>query len=310
MLRLTASPILIVERHGGIGDLLCVLPAAAVLKARHPGARLVLFTARAFVPLAQLSGIADCVVASETRGLSWLRKQLLPLVDVYPLLPDELTPPRPRLRIPLIEEFARALGIRDAALPAPSLTPSNTDLAAVKTLLAQKGLANSPLAIIHTGPTWPVKQWPVEHWTALASRLQKEHGMTLIQTGAEIHAGTQGAAAPRIPGVHDWIGKLTVTENLALISLARLFIGVDSGLLHLACAAGTPALGLFGPTDPGSILPAGASARGIKADLDCIGCHHQPGGPLHWRTGCPREIQCMTDLNVDAVFQQCMALLA
>ncbi|MDB6118644.1 MAG: hypothetical protein JWO08_2425 [Verrucomicrobiaceae bacterium] len=310
-LRLARAPLLIVERHGGIGDLLCALPAAAALKQRHPGARLLLLTARAFVPLAELSGIADCMVPSETRGLSRLRRWLHPILDVYPLLPDEQTPPKPRTQIHLIDEFARLLGVQDEALLYRSLTPSSRDIATVKSWLAQDGILGRSLVVVHTGPTWPVKQWPLEHWAALTSWFQKEQGMTVIQTGAEVHAGSHGVQAPRITGVLDWIGRLTVTETLALIAQARLFVGVDSGLLHLACAAGTPAVGLFGPTSPECILAPVPRAKGVKVEaLDCIGCHHHPAGPQHWRTGCPRDIRCMRDLSVDTVYQQSLALLA
>ncbi len=309
-LRLAGAPILIVERPGGIGDLLCLLPAAAALKARHPGSKLLLLTAKAFVPLAELSGIADCVIAAETRGLFWLRQWLRPVVDIYPLLPDEQTPAKPRSRIHLIDEFARLLGVQNEAPPHRSLTPSGRDIATVKSLLGQHGIVSRSLVVVHTGPTWPVKQWPIEYWAALAGRLQKEHGMTVIQTGADVHAGSQGVPASRIPGVLDWTGRLTVTEMLALMTQARLFVGVDSGLLHLACAAGTPAVGLFGPTSPECILPPRTPAKGVKVALDCIGCHHHPEGLRHWRTGCPRDIRCMTDLNVDTVYQQSLALLA
>ncbi|MDB6139946.1 MAG: putative Lipopolysaccharide heptosyltransferase, partial [Verrucomicrobiaceae bacterium] len=179
--RLTGAPLLIVERPGGIGDLLCVLPAAAALKTKHPGARLIFFTSRDFVPLMELSELADCVVPAETRGLSRLRKWLRPVLDIYPLLPDELTPAQPRGRIHLIEEFARALNVQDIALQHPRLTPLSRDIERMKSLLKKNGLAHSPFVVMHAGPTWAVKQWPLKKWAALAARLQQEQGMQTIQ---------------------------------------------------------------------------------------------------------------------------------
>ena len=309
-LRLTGAPLLIVERPGGIGDLLCVLPAAAALRAQHPGARLVLFTARAFIPLVELSGVADCVVASETRGLARLRSWLHPHLDSCPLLPDEQTPPQPRARIPLTEEFARALGVRVERQKPVRLTPSIKDIAAVKVMLARQGITSQPFIVAHSGPTWAVKQWPLESWASLTSRFQQEQGMRIIQTGTSIHAGSQGVPVPRIEGAIDWTGSLTLPETLALLTLARLFVGVDSGLLHLAGSTDTPAIGLFGPTDPECILPPRAHVRGVKAALACIGCHHHPSGPQHWRTGCPHSVRCMSELSVETVYQQSLALLA
>ena len=308
-LRGTGAPLLIVERPGGIGDLLCVLPAAFALKARHPGARLVFFTARAFIPLVELSGVADCVIAAETRGLSKLRKWLRPLIDVYPLLPDEQTPRKPRSRIHLIHEFAKILGIGISELVSIQLVPNAQDVHSVAARLLALGIQPDSLVVVHSGPTWPVKQWPTEHWGELTRRLHDRTNLRVIQIGLDAHAGSKGVSIPRIPGSIDWTGRLSLPETLALISLSTLFIGVDSGPLHLAGYTDTAVIGLFGPTDPKCILPIRHSMAGMAEPLPCIGCHHDTEGHQHWRTDCPRHVQCMVDLSVESVFQQCLMLI-
>jgi ADP-heptose:LPS heptosyltransferase len=60
-----------------------------------------------------------------------------------------------------------------------------------------------------------------------------------------------------LPEAIDLVGRLTLPEVVALLERATLFIGNDSGLMHLAAAAGTPTVGLFGPTDAATYAPTG-----------------------------------------------------
>ena len=85
----------------------------------------------------------------------------------------------------------------------------------------------------------------------------------------------------------DWIGKLSMDQMLALLKEADLFVGIDSGMLHMAGAVRTACVGIFGPTDPACRMPIGSPAIGVTAQVPCLGCHHNAGGPGHWISGCP-----------------------
>ena len=301
---------IIVERNGGLGDVLCLLPALAALRRRHPDARLMVITSRWLIPMVRLAQVADAVLPSGARGLAWLRRQIHPILDCHALLPDELEPPQPRRRVHLMTEFARVLGVGDLPLTYPQITAPSNARTRVRALLQEMDLCCRPLVVVHGGPTWPVKQWPVQHWQALTTRLRNECGVEVIQAGRDGHPGDPAERTPRVPGAYDWVNRLSLMETAALLSQAKLFIGIDSGLLHLAHALRVPALGLFGPTDPACFLPPDRLESGMTALLPCIGCHHHAEGPLHWRTGCPYEIQCMSELGVDEVAQRCLRLLA
>lgn len=267
-------------------------------------------TSQVFVDFVRQAKVADVVLASDTRGIAWLRRLARPLFDCHALLPDEMVPPLPRGRIHLMEEFARILGCAGQSLEYPRMCVSPKAQARVRRLLQKACLGDRPLVVVHSGPTWAVKQWPVSHWQELCVRLQSEYGVTVIQAGVDNHSGDPTVSAPRIPGAQDWINRLSLEETAALLAQARLFIGVDSGLLHLANALQVPALGLFGPTDPACFMPPDRVGRALSdASLPCIGCHHHASGPLHWRTGCPQDVQCMKGLNVDLVLQRCLPFL-
>ena len=66
-----------------------------------------------------------------------------------------------------------------------------------------------------------------------------------------------------LPGAIDLVGRLTLPEIAAVLARVSLFIGNDSGLMHLAAAAGAPTLGLFGPTDASEYAPAGPRAAPV-----------------------------------------------
>ena len=92
------------------------------------------------------------------------------------------------------------------------------------------------------------------------------------RAGAGAQGPGQGRAAPLLEalrnhpgGVTDLLGQLSLPEAAAVLRRAALFVGNDSGLMHLSAAAGTPTLGLFGPTPADEYAPAGRAARAVIA---------------------------------------------
>jgi ADP-heptose:LPS heptosyltransferase len=120
--------------------------------------------------------------------------------------------------------------------------------------------------VIGLGPTanWSQKIWPAERFAMLFRAL-----VTGPLPGAvpAIFAGPGEAeramAAPlldALPAAIDLVGRLTLAEAAACLARCALFVGNDSGLMHLAAAAGAPTLGLFGPTPASEYAPAGPRA--------------------------------------------------
>ncbi|AWV23757.1 ADP-heptose--LPS heptosyltransferase [Roseomonas mucosa] len=131
--------------------------------------------------------------------------------------------------------------------------------------------------ILTLGPTanWSGKIWPWERFEALARRLTAPDG--LLPGARIVVLGGPGEteraiAAPLLEalrnhpgGVTDLLGQLSLPEAAAVLRRAALFVGNDSGLMHLSAAAGTPTLGLFGPTPADEYAPAGRAARAVIA---------------------------------------------
>ncbi len=124
------------------------------------------------------------------------------------------------------------------------------------------------------GPTanWSGKVWPSERFVAAARALTAPGGAL---AGARVAVlGGPGAAerdmaAPvlaALPGALDLVGTLPLPEAAAVLRRAALFLGNDSGLMHLSAAAGAPTLGLFAQSDPREYAPAGPRAAFVAAD--------------------------------------------
>jgi ADP-heptose:LPS heptosyltransferase len=112
--------------------------------------------------------------------------------------------------------------------------------------------------------------WPAARFAALFHELSAER---LPRARPVIFAGPgeqeRAIAAPllnALPDAVDLVGRLSVPEAAACLARSSLFIGNDSGLMHLAAAAGTPTIGLFGPTDATEYAPSGRRALAVTAD--------------------------------------------
>jgi ADP-heptose:LPS heptosyltransferase len=105
------------------------------------------------------------------------------------------------------------------------------------------------------------------------------------------------------------INAFSIEECMAAIARARLFIGIDSGLLHFAACTRTESVGIFGMTLPEYRFSKSFRRDFITNRVDCAGCEHRKPR-LHWVTGCPYDAKCMKSLPVEPVLQMCLAKLA
>jgi len=156
---------------------------------------------------------------------------------------------------PKTTQLAQILGLREAPLPVAWF--SESDIAHVAALLP----THRP--VIALGPTanWAPKVWSANRFVALFKGLVKVYVPNavpaVIAGPGETEALMAKPVLQALPDAIDLVGRLSLPEIAALLSRVRLFVGNDSGLMHLAAAAGAPTLGLFGPTDAQEYGPAG-----------------------------------------------------
>jgi ADP-heptose:LPS heptosyltransferase len=302
---LFGNPILYIRRYAGIGDIICTFPSLKTLRRTEPQAVILYETRRHTVLLVTRSGLVDVVVENGSPLARVCQKLFHLKLDLYPLLPDEYEPKRCCDRIHLVQEFRQSFGLPGLDEESPRLEVNAKASKRINKWLQREGLRDGPLVIIHTGPTWKTREWPVEHWSELVARLSSELGAAVIQIGQDALASGNAGISPRAMGAIDLIGRLSLDEMLALLKAADLFVGIDSGMLHMAGAVRTSCVGIFGPVDPSCRLPTSSPAVGVTAQVPCIGCQHNASGPGHWMSGCPHDVRCMSELAADEVFLAC-----
>jgi heptosyltransferase-3 len=125
--------------------------------------------------------------------------------------------------------------------------------------------------VIALGPTanWPPKAWAPDRFAALFDALAAGPLAGAVPAVFGGPGETERAmAAPlleALPASVDLVGRLALPEAAACLARAKLYVGNDSGLMHLAAAAGTPTLGLFGPTQAREYAPTGPRAEAVVA---------------------------------------------
>ncbi|HUI95504.1 MAG TPA: glycosyltransferase family 9 protein [Xanthobacteraceae bacterium] len=165
-----------------------------------------------------------------------------------------------------------------------------------------------PYAVIHAAPMYRYKRWTPEGWRALAQALAGR-GLTVVATGGPADRAFLDELWREAPKVRRLDGRLRWPEIAALLAGARLYVGPDTSVTHLAAASGCPTVALFGPTDPrlwgpwpAHGLPTPWAAAGtiqhrrnvwlVQNPLPCLPCQQE---------GCDRRLdsraQCLDELS-------------
>jgi ADP-heptose:LPS heptosyltransferase len=165
-----------------------------------------------------------------------------------------------------IGHLAGVLGLQ--AAPHPVVWFNQADAVRAASLLPGSG----PFVALGPSANWAGKVWPPERFVALFAALAAPDGplpgarpVILAGPGA-LEAAMVAPVLEALPGALDLSGQLELPEAAAVLSRCALFVGNDSGLMHLSAAAGVPTLGLFGPTPADEYAPVGPRARAVVAD--------------------------------------------
>ncbi len=307
VLRTGRRPV-IFSRFAGMGDIVCTIPAALELKKRHPGATFIYNCAASFACLPRMGGVTVTVTHLYPIGLIgyWYRSLLAGYYN-FGSDDDEFTSDHKEL---FLKGYARRNGVEVEARH-PALVCNVVVMEKVQSLLERHGLKNEPFIVIHPGPTWLVKQWPVTAWNELVDGLKARGFTKIVQVGVGIGNYSNLGASDTflVRDVISLVDQLSLEESLVLISLSKLFVGVDSGLLHAAASFRVPAVGVWGATSPRFLFNEEEARAFVISPVECQGCHHRLPR-LHWMSGCPHDIRCMKEIAVEEVLQACLAKLA
>jgi heptosyltransferase-2 len=226
--------------------------------------------------------------------------------------------------------LARLL-VPEAERHAPRLEPTPEDLRAATELLAPLEGQSGPLIAIHpgSGAYAPARRWSTKRFAAVADHLIEAGARIVLLGGAEEHDLRRSMLAQMHDAgrVLDLGGRTTLHQLVAVLAACTLFAGNDSGVMHLAVAAGTPVLAIYGPTDPRAwgpwspqswqalhtfpngveVLRSGPHVT-LKAAIACSPCIYRGRG-LGDPNGCP-DRTCLRRITVSQVFDTIVERLA
>jgi heptosyltransferase-1 len=276
----TGKPVsrILVVRLGAMGDILHTLPAVAALKQNHPNAELAWLVEPQWLSLLEGNPYVDRIIELRRRSLgglveSWRKLRRLSwdfAVDFQGLLKSAIPAGFSGagrvfgFHESQIRERAAALFYsRKVITDSVHIVDRNLDLALATGRGAESAERQFPLpagqpegdlpqgGFVLASPLagWKSKQWPMQHYQALAARLQSELGLPLVLNG---------------PPSSDLLHRCGLPGLIHATRRALAVVGVDSGPLHLAAALGKPGVAIFGPTDPARNGPYGTSIRVLR----------------------------------------------
>jgi heptosyltransferase-2 len=172
--------------------------------------------------------------------------------------------------------------------------PAEKRARAAEILLKSGARPNALRIAIGAGASYgSAKCWPPARFAEVANRLQAENDADIVLFGTATEAAVSNAIAADLRQAPiDLTGKTTIADLPALLSQCHLFIGNDSGAMHVAAAVGLPIVAVFGSTDPLGTTPVTPRCTVVQEKPYCSPC---------FLRRCPTDHRCMTKVTPDMV---------
>ena len=325
-------------RPGGMGDMILLLPAIESLRRRFPAAEIHVVCETRNRPVLALAGLDGHALAYDAEPLRVLRQLRRAAYDVVvdteqfhhfsavmawisraPIrIGYKISPARNLLYTHLInyaldgfegEQFLRLLAPLGAEAGAPRLegllAGAAPDLAALPEGPRAALRRARPYVAFGPGTQARYKEWDRAKFAELAEILVRERGLDVMVVGGRDGASAGERIRARLPADRcaSFAGALSLPETAAVLKGARAYVGVDSGLAHLAAAVGAPTVVVFGPSAALKWGLADARHAVVRRPVACAPCfifgYHRP---------C-RTIACMAGVSVADVLAACDAVL-
>lgn len=180
----------------------------------------------------------------------------------------------PRHEVEYQMEILRFLGVRPESVRLEAWTDAGDESFARRILAPLGPGRGGPLVAMAPGARWSYRRWPAERFVELGAWLQRQFGAHIILLAGKsetpladkIAAGLDAARALNLAGA------TTLRQMAAVLKLCDVFIGIDSGPMHVATAAGVPSVGLFGTGEYERFRPWGTAHAVIRIGLTCNPC--------------------------------------
>jgi heptosyltransferase-2 len=207
--------------------------------------------------------------------------------------------------------LAAAAGAPLPAAPDVSWPVSAVLREAARARLAEAGVTGSFAAAHIASFAHAAKRWDLARFADVFDALAARRGLTTVLLGSagEKAVNAEAASLAKKARVYDLSGRTSLPEALGVLAEARLFLGNDSGLAHLAGAAGTPSVVVFGSTDPDATRPWDGPRPDGKSVRLALARRRTLCAPCRFDV-CPIDHACMTGVTPEDVLAAVNKVLA
>jgi len=154
------------------------------------------------------------------------------------------------------------------------------------------GNVNRSYAVLFVGSRWESKQWFASQAAECARLIQERHKLDVVLLGGKDDGGLAGEIIETGVSVTNLVGRTSLREAIGVIARARIAVGPDTGLMHIAAAVGTPVVSLWGATSPLRTGPYGFEELTIQGKAPCVPCYLK---------SCPIGRICMQSIEKEEI---------
>lgn len=162
-------------------------------------------------------------------------------------------------------DIAQPLGISSTELGI-EMTLTEAERKEVNLLLFNEKGPDRSIISFHPGAGKAANRWPAPRFAAVANALSREYSATILITSGPMDGGAVSDMIAHMNSRFEILQDKPIRTIALMLSRASLVISNDTGIMHVAAAAGTPVLSLFGPTDPHQWAPIGDMHRFIRGN--------------------------------------------
>lgn len=233
---------------------------------------------------------------SRTIGTDYIREHALPMEIPRP------TPTVDRESDFLLDLLEReGLNIDRAALSSDLLITEQERAKAAGFLENASVETTNSLIAVAPGSKWPSKIWAEDRFKSVIDRLIENSDLVPVAFGAEEDRAAGGRLIAAWGKGVNAAGELAVRESAALLSRCSLYVGNDTGTMHLAAVVGTPCVAIFAAIDwKNRWMPFGEKNVIFRKSVECEGC---------LTPNCPNNNLCLDLVSEDEVYRACSEIL-
>jgi lipopolysaccharide heptosyltransferase II len=328
----SAEKKILVIKLGALGDLILAVPSFRMLRKRFPFARISVVVDRKLAALISKSPYIDEIIPvdrAKLSKLSYLLKTARRLrregFDISVDLQNSKWTHLLSFLSGILERYGFSRGAFRFLLNRPDHTFETTDApvrhqyrilskigvrefneelelwsdpeseARAKALLGNAHAVKRVGLVIGSSPKWPTKRWPLESFLELSRRIGRELKCQTVLIGSE-QDGVSAESFENEEGVINLIGKTTLSDLVPVIRGLDVLVTGDTAPLHIAAAAQTPVVALFGPTDPKRHMPPAKYSSVLVKNLACQPCYQGTCANAD-------SMACLKQISVQEVFQ-------